>query len=213
MALEKRECPIKVYLNPTGGYALGVDIDIDGERHSFLPSSATACGLFDDFLSAVYQLYTEPRDGHNSANTRVFSTPTDCNVITTRITWDEEGTLDVFEFSRIVQGNCFESHDADSVSVSITISFQEDDERTVRYSVNGRDLCYAVAKACTDVLKQFGIHGYAFSTEHGDSFNLDHLLFVKAYALNVPEARRTFLSHGEYVSDFVKEIELLLFEM
>lgn len=93
------------------------------------------------------------------------------------------------------------------------------------YTVESRDLCYAVSKAYTEAIKQFGFYGYIASTgsrcfESGDSVDLHMLLFLKAYALGVEEPR--ILSPvgdhsnnwiGPLSTDFNAEMELLLFDM
>lgn len=81
------------------------------------------------------------------------------------------------------------------------------------YCVDEKDFCYAIAKACTDVLKQYGIYGYRYSTEY-DTFDLHQLLFIKAYALECLDVRK-LLNADEWVkkTNFDKEIELLLFDM
>ena len=81
------------------------------------------------------------------------------------------------------------------------------------FKMNDKDLCYAVAKACTDVLKQYGIYGYKYTTEL-DTFDFHKLLFIKAQALDCLEARE-LLKVDEFSkkTDFNKEMELLLFDM
>ena len=83
------------------------------------------------------------------------------------------------------------------------------------YEVRYKDLCYAIAKACTETLKKFGILGYHHSTYEED-IPLRYFLFLKAVALdrldllkldNVEEERFAV------TSSFEKEMELLLFDM
>ena len=93
------------------------------------------------------------------------------------------------------------------------------------YTVDGRDLCYAVAKAYTDAIKKYGFFGYYSSTGgncngFGDVIDIHMILFIKAYALGAMEVRaltiawedRENCDHAES-SPFDKEIELLLFDM
>jgi hypothetical protein len=92
-----------------------------------------------------------------------------------------------------------------------------------RYEVDGRELCYAVAKGYTEALKKYGFQGYLRSTGMqylGDSIEMDELLFVKAYALDAMEVRELKEAwskpnswRGADASSFEKEIELLLFDM
>ena len=83
------------------------------------------------------------------------------------------------------------------------------------YTVNDRDFCYAVAKACTEAIKEFGFYGYRYSTE-SQPIKIHQLLFLKAYALGNMDARDlTVVDEGlDFCkSDFEKELELLLFDM
>jgi hypothetical protein len=75
------------------------------------------------------------------------------------------------------------------------------------------DLCYAVGKAITEVLKGHGLYGYWYSTS--DCIDLVHLVFLKAIALgcmDVCELRGT----GKYravSTDLLSEIDIILFDM
>ena len=75
------------------------------------------------------------------------------------------------------------------------------------------DLCYAVGKAITDVLKSHGFYGYWYSTS--DCIDLVHLVFLKAIALgymNVCALKETG-NHRAESTDLLSEIELILFDM
>ena len=75
----------------------------------------------------------------------------------------------------------------------------------------------------TEALKKYGFQGYLPSTGQqyiGDTFEMDELLFVKAYALDAMESRvlQKAWEHpkGWWSADFSsfeQEIELLLFDM
>ena len=109
----------------------------------------------------------------------------------------------------------------DPIEISITST------RSAPYTctVDGRDLCYAVAKAYTEAIKKYGFYGYYSSTGgncngFGDVIDLHMILFIKAYALNAMEVRKLETvykvtrgwEHAEG-TPFDKEIELLLFDM
>ena len=98
--------------------------------------------------------------------------------------------------------------------------------RVFNYKVDGRDLCYAAAKAYTDAIKKYGFYGYYMSTGgdcngHGDIIDIHMILFIKAYALGKMDMRRLETAWKSEVSrwqgaertSFEKEIELLLLEM
>ena len=89
-----------------------------------------------------------------------------------------------------------------------------DEKKNYTYKVRYKDFCYAVAKTCTEVLKSHGIYGYHHST-YEDDLNLQHLLFIKAVALDCLEIR-TLTDNGDGFGEstsFEKELELLLFDM
>ena len=75
------------------------------------------------------------------------------------------------------------------------------------------ELCYAIGKALTDVIKTHGLYGYFFSTN--DNIDLVQLVFLKAIALGCDDAcKLTSLGkHNGESSDYKTEIELLLFDM
>ena len=64
-------------------------------------------------------------------------------------------------------------------------------DKTFRYATDGRELCYALAKAFTDSIKKYGIGGFCLGSGENYKFQeqlaLNQLLFIKAYALNVPK--------------------------
>ena len=209
MKLEKRECGVKIKLSPSGSYFLGVDFDFYGNKISFLPSSAVG-DQFGEFVSALYTLYFENHDGHDEWNHREYHTEEGSHHIvaaSVMVDWDNEGEVMTMEMTRYWEGK-----KTDEILLKITT----DCGKTFKvFSVKDKDLCYAVAKACTDALKQYGIYGYRFSTEH-DAFRFYQLLFIKAYALDCLEVRE--LEDGDEHglskrTDFNKEMELLLFDM
>ena len=152
--------------------------------------------------------------------TRKYSTPENKNTITTvKFDWDEEGRFVHFKLTR---SNPLLT--PPPVGVPDPISIELDTiYGKYHYVIDGRDLCYAVAKGCTEALKKYGFQGYKKSTSgqySGDNIDINMLLFVKAYALDAWEARDTQLAyqipdgwHEAYSSSFEKEMELLLFDM
>lgn len=229
MKLNKRDCSISIELVPCGADLLKVVWHIGGRRHLFWVSSAMGY-QFSSFVGAVYQLYSEETDPHHrNRNTghkgRIYYPGSDSSLledevrVSTYVHWDGEcGRLYGITFSRICKNWNYPVSDGDDV---VTINLG--DEFT--YTVDGRDLCYAVAKAYTDAIKQYGFYGYYSSTGgncngFGDIIDLHMILFIKAYALGGMEVRkltttwvdRENCDHAES-SPFEKEIELLLFDM
>ena len=207
MKLQKRDCDIKIKLTPTGTQYLGIDLDFSGREISFGASSAVG-GQFGNFVSALYALYFEKDDCHNEWRPRESITAKDDRHIigiTTTVDWDNEGEVMTVEMTKYCEGD-----NTDQINVRISTDYGE---THTCFDVDDRELCYAVAKACTDVLKQYGIYGYKYTTE-GDYFDINKLIFIKARALNCPEVRELLAADGSSKkTDFNKEIELLLFDM
>ena len=208
--LKARECDIKIKLTPTGTQYLDCEMDILGDHLRFLPAS-TMGDQFGAVISALYNLFYEHDDGHSEWNNREYLSDEE-NVVHTAVTkveWDNEG--DVIE---IVMSRKLVS-DIDCENDFIEIGFKHYDKLLRRYTVKTVDLCYAVAKACTEVLKAYGFYGYRYSTEH-DYFKIHQFLYIKSIALMNFEARE-FINTCEYGSvkctSFEKELELLMFDM
>ena len=210
--------------------------DIGNDHHEFYASSVMG-GQFALFLKAVYCLYLEKGDPHRGFGRDVdvwWKLPTEDDTLkkgedraNTQFNWDGEGSLVFIHFSRIrPEGLTDVFPENDPVYVEIRYHRHRKGPMHT-YTVEGRDLCYAVAKAVTDALKKYGIHGYYRSTGdscdvcEGDIIDPEHLLFIKAYALGALDARELttigqddeiFYNYAE-ASPIQKEIELLLFEM
>ena len=210
MELKKRDCSVKIKLEPIGAYYLSVHFDFYGNEISFEPSSAVGV-QFGDFLCALYTLYCENGEGHDEWRLREYHTEEGSNHvigITTTVDWDNEGEIMTIEMTKNYEGE---------KTADLFFRITTDYGKTYNeFFVNEKDFCYAVAKACTEVLKEYGIYGYRYSTEY-DNINLNHLIFIKAYALDCLEVRDFKNVIDKHTStgktDFNKEMELLLFDM
>ena len=119
-------------------------------------------------------------------------------------TWDEEGNESVWELER---------DPTEDLDFELWISI-EHNEKHYQYAVRYADFCYAVAKACTEVLKKHGFTGYHRATYTQD-INIRQLLFLKGIALGDLDAckLRYYEEDAGETSDLSKELELLLFDM
>ena len=221
-------------LRPLGSNFLEFEWDIGGDHHKLYASSVMG-GQFDYFLKAVYCLYEEKGDPHRGFGNNVkvwWIQPTENSTIkkgeirvNTEFLWDGEGSLAFIRFSRIRSESLTDIFPEED-RVSVEIRFHRHRKGLMySYFVEGRDLCYAISKAVTDVLKKYGIHGYYRSTgdscdvSQGDIIDPEKLLFIKAYALGAMETRTLKPVHSDNDFDYSesssieKEIELLLFEM
>ena len=211
MELKKRDCRIKVYIEPLGAELLDVSFDFGESKLEFTPSTAGMSDeQFGEFICALYTLYEENNsgrfDGHSEWKRRKYHAESDHLIKATTVTvkWDGEGPCMELEMTRKWKD--------DNILIRSTIDYGETYKE---FLVNDKDFCYAVAKACTDVIKRFGFYGYRYSTE-SEPIKIHQLLFLKAYALGNMEARELIVVEEELdccKSIFEKEIELLLFDM
>ena len=225
MKLNKRNCEVRIRLTPCGTDFLKVHFRIGGDNHYFLPSGVMG-DQFNAFIWATYVLYEEERLPHlfyfrgNKEYRCEYTNQKDGETETTAfVTWDEERTVTKIKLSRTSKKRtpAFQG-EADPVEVELDTCYGK-----FHYTIDGRDLCYAVARGCTEALKKYGIQGYIKSTGnqyYGDGISMNALLFIKAYALDALEARETRFVYQRpngweeaEGSSFEKEIELLLFDM
>ena len=230
MKLNKRNCETRIRLTPCDGDFMRVHFRIGGDNHYFYPSCVMG-DQFSSFLTAVYCLYNEGCEYHNlhkrQWNSRFGADPweypwqdgKDSYYKSIPITWDEEGRIINVTVSR---RSLTEEVLPEGIPDPIKVEFSYR-KKQYQYTVDGRDLCYAIARGCTEALKKYGFQGYLRSTGMqylGDSFEMEELLFVKAYALNamdVRELKEAWRKPKGWMradaSSFEKEIELLLFDM
>ena len=207
--LKKRDCDIKIKLTPSGTQYLHFEMDIQGDHLDFLPAS-TMGDQFGAIVSALYTLFHEKEDMHEEWRSREHISDEN-HVIHRRVTkveWDNEG--DVIDIIMSRKGGIDIDYEDDLIDIEI----KNYDEVLKQYTVKTKDLCYAVAKACTEVLKEYGIYGYRYSTEQ-DYFKLHQLLYIKSFALGNFEARELTSEENDWIkkTSFEKEIELLMFDM
>lgn len=230
MNLQKRDCPIKLELLPYGNDNLHITLEIDGDVHCFLSESIIGGG-FAEFMHAVYNLYHEKDDQHKYprySHKRMQSPGENRGLrqgefqVETCVWWDQR------EYSSVTLSRKDDWHfDGFYVETPdpVRITIRRRGERQANYyTVDGKDLAYAIGKAATAAIKRFGFYGYFFSTgsndECGDYYRMHELLFFKGYALDAMEVRevRTIWQdedgwHHAEATPFDQELELLLFDM
>ena len=208
--LQKRDCDIKIKLTPSGAQFLHFEMDIQGDHLDFLPAS-TMGEQFGAIVSACYMLFHEWGDMHEEwrKGGRLSWQDPNLHTIYSSVDWDNEG--DVMEIIMSRSGNFEIDYENDMMEIVI----KHYDDIIKKYKVKSKDWCYAIAKACTEVIKEYGIYGYRCSTE-GDGFLIHQLLYIKSFALGNFEARE-LIAENELDwakrTSFEKELELLLFDM
>ena len=230
LKLNKRNCDMRIRLTPYDYDFLRVHWRIDGDNYYFLASGVMG-SQFSAFLSAVYGLYEEEDQSHhlhskynkNISHEYPHNREDKRHQIEAKIFWDGEGPFYEITFVRNCEsaGPVLDPNMPDPIQIKIESSRQQ----TKECIIDGRDLCYAVARSCTEALKKYGFKGYTLSTGGsyiGDGFNIEELLFVKAYALNALEVCKAKIEwrnpNPNYLGEakstkFADELELLLFDM
>lgn len=228
MNLMKRECGMEMKLVPYGAGWTDVYFNIGNDKLYFIITSIWS-DQFSKLLEVLYYLHPDQNDPKRNDDVDYWDGV--CEFVNGKseivqiverydglgivrpiphkaeLHWDEEGSFSHWTFTREPTVNA-------DFELQIDICIKRDEEKYYSYKVSYKDFCYAVSKACTDTLKSHGIYGYHHST-YEDDFNLRHLLFIKAVAMDCLETRElTDMGDkfGESTS-FEKEIELLLFDM
>lgn len=208
--LKKRYCDININVRPLGCKFVLFEMMVGKEKFEFMPSSAVASHQFGALVSAIYSLFFEGDDYHEEWN-KNLDIVDENNVIQffrSKVLWDNEGdTVDIL-FTR--KADVEIDYDNDEIIMEI----YNYDDLLKKYILKTKDLCYAVAKAFTEVIKKYGFYGYRYSTEN-DFFIIHQLLYIKSFALGNFEARERVKCDSDFVykTDIEKEIELLLFDM
>lgn len=121
----------------------------------------------------------------------------------TTLDWDGEGECVRWSFERPLNIN-------DDFDVDITLDVHQEEEGKHSYTIRYKDLCYAVSKAISDFIVEYGIIGSFESTWMRD-INLRHLLKIKGIALDMP-IKNTYDSKDSYTihTSIEEELKLLL---
>ena len=219
---KKRDCNIRIRLTPCSSDFIKVQFKINGVVNDFYLSGVMG-SQFSSLLTAVYCLYEEEDLEHWRFRRYSHELKRDCKdgqeSTKAEIFWDGEAygytTITIWRKSNTLKPLPPDQPDP------VHITFWG--RKSKPYVVDGRDLCYALAKACTEALKKYGFKGFLKSNcgEYlGDSINVEKLLFIKAYALGALDTRKTTMAWEApngwmcaEASSLEKEMELLLFDM
>ncbi|MBQ7095055.1 MAG: hypothetical protein IJN80_01175 [Clostridia bacterium] len=120
--------------------------------------------------------------------------------------WSEEGAKSLWT---IIRPPTYETE----FPITLQITLLRDQTLHYTFSLSYKALCYAVAKACTQVIKTFGLFGYHQAVYEWD-MNLRYLLFIKAIALDCLDTLSLSSKDGRpFASSLQNELQLLLAEM
>ena len=231
--LKKRDCNIKMRLVPYGGGWTDVYVTFDKEELYFIITEMWGDN-FQTLLRALYFLYpahTDDEYAEHFMDYKIGYSENDDYSITkivdsvselpkgtpftnipwkTEFEWDDERTCCA---KWQIERNPDTSPEFD---ITIKIDISGDEQKHYEYTVPYKDMCYAVADACTKALKKHGFLGFHKATFYED-MSIRYLLLIKAIALGNLEACEVQSFEeikGEAErSDLMKELELLLFDM
>ena len=228
--LQKHDCPLEIELVPKGAGWTHVNLATRGEQLFFIISNVLG-HQFSTLVRALYFFSPKQNDYDNADDiieSKVGAFDIDSGVVVdifeaelhpvpgvykniphkAKFTWDEEGSYSTWLLER-------EPNENIDFVVKLHIEIRRGGD-CKEYSFNFlyKDLCYAVAKAYTKALKEYGFYGYHFSTYH-ENIDVNHLLYLKAVALDCLEVKEwsTHPSGNGEVTKLEDELDLLLFEM
>ncbi len=209
MNYQKRDCPIDFDLKLGGFYgSQSCSFQICGDKHDYWFSYAMG-DLFGRLLNNVYGLCIEVNDPYTDHSIKYITSDSACDYRITKIAattiWDSEGEDLEWTITRDLDNN-------EDKIVKITLDYNYG-EKIYSYEVKLVDLCYALAKAVTNLLKESGFCGYHFSTDR-DYIDIVSFLMVKHIALT--GNRIDFTPDNYYCLQFSsleQELELIRFDM
>ena len=131
-------------------------------------------------------------------------------LIVGRINWDYMGTFTKWTLVQNITNSASWYED-----FSVLLDVNDHSVTTAKHQtfiLPFRDLCYAVTKCGTEILKEYGIFGYTNLAEHFEDLNIREFLELKAFALHAEEVMG-YKSLNLHKSSLENEIALLLFDM
>lgn len=233
MKLQKRDCGIKMKIVPYGAGWTDVYVDFGEEELYFIISHCMGDN-FTDFMKLLSHMYPSKNDleefeddmeyqyavkkltedGYKTdfiiENLSGISFPVVYQKIPwkSEFTWDEEGACSVWHLER-------EPNEETNFILHIDIEIDRNEKKKYHYNVHYKELCYAVAKAYTEMLKKHGFMGY-HQAVYSEDIQMRYLLFLKAYALDCMEVIETTSSSVKGEGDkssLENELKLMLFDM
>ncbi len=213
MQPEKRDCGIDFHVDFLSQRWQHFDFTINGETYQFTCSAAVS-EMLGDFIDVLYELYIESDDEARAKKVKYTHDDPSSGPITgidADFEWDYEGEVLNWKISR----RLYEPE----IMLDITLDY-EYGEKISHYRVPYFDLCYAVAKATTELLKRTGIIGYHYLGEW-DRIDIHHFLYIKHLGifgrpipyLQYPNEDFEPYNTGDYKTSFEDEIQLLTFDM
>lgn len=233
MNMQKRECGIKMRIVPYGAGWTDVYMDFGTGELYFIISNCVGDN-FTDFMRLLYHMFpqeNEPeccddrmeykyavcRRTENGYETEYIvedARDIELNAVYHEVpwkaefVWDGEGASSIWHMER-------EANEETDFVMSVDVKLCRGEERSYHFNVSYRDLCYAFAKAYTEMIKKHGFIGYHHAV-YSEDIHMRYFLFLKAYALDCLDMIELtyYEEKGEGERTSLKnELELLLFDM
>ncbi len=207
MSFERRICNIDMTLNECQICGQRGSLKIEEKEIPF----ATTDGhgqFFGQLMHVMNCLLCIPRVNRNKHIGITYDYSLPLTKAEGEVIWDYLGRSVRWKLSRLLSDGPLNEDFICALKV-------ETRETHYTFEVPFRELCYAVAKCGTNVLKQFGIVGYTRFAEEYEDFNIREFIEIKAFALGL-ELEMGWISmfySNKKTTSFEKEIELLLFDM
>ena len=204
MTIQKRDCGIKMMFHNLRAGWLYMNFDIE-DKHFYFKSSYCLGDGIEDLISIIYNL--NPNRKSFEYDDRIKSSDYDYDIpISAQVSLCEEGSWINWKFER---------EDTKEIDCNLKIHITIKREKIEDYEFNVRfvDFCYVLAKACTEMIKEYGIVGY-WQSYWRQGFPLREFLEIKAVALDdFSYIDTTYDKNDGERSNLNKEIEFLLLDM
>lgn len=221
MKLTKRDCPVKIDITPNE--RMEILLRFCEKENCLLIEQADITTLYE-LLKILYHFHPFQDDlDITPESVKTYIDFPDFNIEQQNKKAPEKRTELMFipyEATLVLNEDIFKSQwtfrrePTKKEDFKLEIEIENYRKGKLNFSADYSDFCYAVAKACTEILKEHGIYGFHRSASKGD-INLRHLLFIKSVALKNSQARElTYRGYKEgFCTDLQSELELLLFDM
>ena len=201
MNLQKRNCPINFEIKSCFSGILDVVLHIGNDKHDMRVSYTTG-KCINALLEALGFLY--PKDINNERQKNYTERNDTLSPYIATFNWEYESSTITWKIKK---------YPSDKTDFNVIVELIFNNNEKFSYKVNYRDLCYATAQLCTNIIKSCGFVGYVVSFQEKDIDIYDFLL-IKTYALKAKELMDIKYSNNYLLcSDINEEIELLLFDM
>lgn len=238
--LQKRDCGVRMWLNPIGfgnvefGITTATDLEVQtfnlliceglndllGALYYFLPDGNTDgfVGEGAERIHYKYVLFNEHRGVKKITDFLDESIQPASFTVAPHYAWFIWGGTSKDENSFLTWSLVRPHDNSSEFSVKVELGFfkqEQEEPKFMSFELPYEDLCYAVAAACTTMIKTRGIMGYHYLMGQGD-INIRYLLYIKAVAIGFPELfhlRCENEDYPRYSTDFDDEMQLLYFDM